>query len=88
MNKVDITSLIKRTLGLKHKLKVHESLNPPETHEDLAVMVLSKWELEDEISAIDEILSSQREKSIAEKKKIIQAAVAGKTKKKTTKKSK
>jgi len=90
MDKVDITSLIKRTLGLKHKLKVHESLKPPDNHEDLSVMILSRWELEDELSAIDEILTSQREKSTAEKKKIIRAAVSGKTKtkKKTTKKSK
>ena len=91
MDKVDITSLIKRTLGLKHKLKVHESLKPPETHEDLSVMILSKWELEDELSAIDEILTEKRTLSVAEKKKIIKAAIAGKTKtkkKKTAKKSK
>ena len=64
--------LIERSLGLKHKLRVHESMKLPDTHEDLAVMMLAKWELEDELRAIEEILSGTREKNVHSKRKTIE----------------
>jgi len=64
--------LIQRSLGLKHKLKVHESMKAPDTHEDLAVMMLSKWELEDELHAIEELLSDDRLMNISQKKASLQ----------------
>ena len=60
--------LIQRSLGLKHKIKVHESMKAPETHEDMATMLLGKWELEDELKAIEEILTEERIKSVQAKK--------------------
>jgi hypothetical protein len=60
--------LIQRSLGLKHKIKVHESMKAPETHEDMASMLLGKWELEDELKAIDEIMAEERSKSVQAKK--------------------
>ena len=60
--------LIQRSLGLKHKIKVHESMKAPETHEDMATMLLGKWELEDELKAIEEIISEERVKSVQTKK--------------------
>ncbi len=64
--------LIERLLGLKHKLRVHDSMKLPDTHEDLAVMMLAKWELEDELRAIEEILASSREKNVSSKRKGIE----------------
>ncbi len=64
--------LIQRTLGLRHKLKVHESLPSPDTHEDLAIHTWAKWELEDELVAIEQIIAAAREASIQEKKKQIE----------------
>ncbi len=60
MDKVTKLDLIQRSLGLRHKLKVHESMKQPETHEDIAVMLLTKWEYEDELRAIEEMLAESR----------------------------
>lgn len=71
MDKVRKLELIQRSLGLRHKLKVHESMKPPETHEDLSIMMLAKWELEDELRAIEELLADSRLKNVASKRKVI-----------------
>ena len=60
--------LIQRSLGLKHKLKVHESMKAPDNHEDLALMLLGKWELEDELRAIEEVLADARTANVAVRK--------------------
>ncbi len=63
--------LLQRTLGIKHKLKVYDSMKFPETHEEAAVMMLTRWELEDELSAIEEVLHDLRRKNIDAKKNAI-----------------
>jgi len=63
--------LIQRLLGLKHKLKVHDTLPEPDTHEEVAKTWLSRWELEDELHAIEEILREGRLEDVAEKKALI-----------------
>ncbi|OFZ20395.1 MAG: hypothetical protein A2X94_05270 [Bdellovibrionales bacterium GWB1_55_8] len=68
MDRVKKIELIQRSLGIRHKLKVHESMKAPETHEDLAVMLLAKWELEDELRAIEELLAENRQKNVAAKR--------------------
>lgn len=52
--------LIQRSLGLRHKLKVLESGAIPNNHEELALTMLAKWELEDELNAIEEMLADAR----------------------------
>ncbi len=68
MDKKQKLDLIQRSLGLRHKLKVHDSMKQPETHEDMAMMFLSRWDHEDELQAIEDILGEQRRKNIAEKR--------------------
>src|SRR4051812_45138814 len=68
MDRIKKIALIQRSLGLRHKLKVHESLKAPDSHEELALMMLAKWELEDELRAIEEILAGARQKNIASKR--------------------
>ena len=60
LDKIKKAELIQRTLGLRHKLKVAESVKKPETHEDISLMLLSQWELEDELRAIEELLEKDR----------------------------
>lgn len=60
--------LLRRALGLKHKVKVHASMKQPDTHEELASNYLALWEFEDEIAAIEEIMAEQRRIIVAEKK--------------------
>ena len=60
--------LVLRSLALKHKLKVHDSIPHQDTHEELALNQLARWELEDELHAIEEILSEARLSAVAEKK--------------------
>lgn len=74
--------LIQRSLGLRHKLKVHESMKAPETHEELAVMLLAKWELEDELRAIEDVLNQSRNENVAIKRKLIEGGKAVVKKKK------
>ena len=71
MDKIRKLELIQRALGLRHKIKVHESMKSPETHEDLSIMTLAKWELEDELHAIDELLAEIRRRNVLDKKKAI-----------------
>jgi len=63
--------LIQRSLGLRHKLKVHDSMARPETHEEVALSSLARWELEDELNAIEEILRVERSKNVAENREQI-----------------
>jgi len=72
MDRTKKIALITRTLGLRHKLKVHASMDTPDTHEDLAVMLLAKWELEDELQAIEAIIDDERNKDIVERRKLIE----------------
>ena len=60
--------LIQRSLGIRHKLRVHESIKAPDNHEELAIMMMGKWELEDELHAIEEVLADTRQASVAIKK--------------------
>lgn len=69
MEKLKKLELIKRSLGLRHKLKVHESIKTPDTHEDLAIHLNARWELEDELKAIEEILGEERQKNVEAKRK-------------------
>jgi hypothetical protein len=68
MDKLRKLELIQRSLGLRHKLKVHESMKQPDTHEDLAIMLLTRWEYEDELKAVDELLTEARTRNVAAKK--------------------
>jgi hypothetical protein len=63
--------LIQRSLGIRHKLRVHDSMKAPDTHEDLALMLLGKWELEDELRAIEEVLTELRNKNVAHRKELL-----------------
>lgn len=69
--------LIQRLLAIKHKLKVHESLDQPTTHEELSVYLLARWELEDELHAIEEILAMDRKEAVEKNKKLIEQGVIG-----------
>ena len=71
MDKTRRLELIQRSLGIRHKLKVHESMKAPDTHEDLAIMTMSRWELEDELKAIEEILGEHRHSNVGSKRKAI-----------------
>jgi len=72
MEREDKVSLIQRSLGIRHKLKVHASMKTPDTHEDLAIMLLVQWELEDELKAIEELLAEDRVFNVQDKKKLIE----------------
>ncbi|NBU21003.1 hypothetical protein EBS43_06280 [bacterium] len=61
-------ALIQRSLGIRHKLKVHESMKSPESHEEIALMLVSKWELEDELRAIEQILDEERLSNVTRKR--------------------
>jgi hypothetical protein len=92
MDKLRKLELIQRSLGLRHKLKVHESMKAPDSHEDMAHMLIAKWEFEDEIKAIEEILANGRQANVNAKRALIErehkeedAAEGGGTKKKSKK---
>ena len=68
MHKETKRELLLRQLGLKHKLKVHDSVKQPETHEEMAANWLARWDLEDEIAAIDAILADARRQATTEKR--------------------
>jgi hypothetical protein len=72
MDRLIKLELIQRSLGLRHKIKVHESMKSPESHEDLAISLMARWELEDELRAIEEILTDARTKNIKAKRKILE----------------
>lgn len=65
--------LIQRMLGLKHKLKVHDSMKSPETHDELSSSLLSRWELEDEIKAIEILLEEVRTNDVKAKMKWVES---------------
>lgn len=71
INRERKTELLQRTLGLKHKIKVHESMRPPDNHEEIALFTLAKWDLEDELKAIEELLEDSRLESVKSKKQVI-----------------
>jgi len=80
MHKETKRDLLLRQLGLKHKLKVFDSVKQPETHEEIAGNWLARWELEDEIAAIDQLLLDARRRSVEERKNQISKELgAGKT---------
>jgi HD-like signal output (HDOD) protein len=68
MDKLRRLELMQRSLGLRHKLKVHESMKQPDNHEDIAIMLITKWEFEDEIRAIEEVLQEERHRNVQTKK--------------------
>jgi hypothetical protein len=72
MEKERKLELIQRSLGIRHKLKVHDSMKLPDTHEELAVMMLAKWELEDELHAIEQILAEIRHENVDVKRSAIE----------------
>ena len=69
--------LVQRSLGIRHKLKVHDSMKAPDTHEDLALMLLARWELEDELRAIEDILAECRSQNVSARKELILKQPAG-----------
>lgn len=79
MTKEFLRELLLRQLGLKHKLKVHDSVKQPETHEEIAANQLARWDLEDEIHAIDAILADTRKRKIDEKRKLVEKDLSGGT---------
>ena len=72
MDKHRKIELVERSLGIRHKLKVHESMKAPDNHEDLAMTLLAKWELEDELRAIEELLADARIANVSSKRAIIE----------------
>ena len=72
MTREEKMELIQRMLGIKHKIKVHDSMKAPETHEELSVSLLARWELEDELKAIEALLDDERVENVKEKTKHIQ----------------
>ncbi len=72
MTREEKIELIQRVLGLKHKLKVHDSMKSPETHEELSVSLHSRWELEDELKAIETILDEERQLCVQAKMKQVE----------------
>ena len=53
-------------------MKVHESMKLPDSHEEVAIMMLSKWELEDELHAIELILAENRHENVDKKRNWIE----------------
>jgi len=73
MTREEKLELIQRMLGLQHKLKVHDSVKGNSSHEELAASHLARWELEDEISAIEKLLEEVRHENVQLKLKQIEA---------------
>lgn len=68
MERMQKLELVQRSLALRHKLKVHESMKAPETHDEQSLMTLTRWELEDELKAIEELLAESRKENVARKR--------------------
>ncbi|MBS1962154.1 MAG: hypothetical protein JST04_08060 [Bdellovibrionales bacterium] len=81
MDKERKLELIQRSLGIRHKLKVHDSMKLPDNHEEISVMMLAKWELEDELHAIEQILAEIRHDNVGVKRNMIEKENAPLTKK-------
>jgi hypothetical protein len=73
MTREEKLELIERVLGLRHKLKVLDSMKTPETHDELSVSLLSRWELEDEIRAIESLLDEERNANVRAKRSQVEA---------------
>jgi hypothetical protein len=73
MKREEKLELIQRMLGLKHKLKVLDSMKAPETHEELSVSLLARWELEDEVRAIDILLEEERISNVKVKRSQVES---------------
>lgn len=73
MTREEKSELVQRMLGLKHKLKVHDSMKSPETHEELSLSLIARWELEDEIRAIEVLLESERADNVKAKIKLVES---------------
>jgi hypothetical protein len=71
MTREEKIELVQRLLGLKHKLKVIDSMKAPETHDELSSSLLSRWELEDEIKAIEILLDAERSENVKAKLKLV-----------------
>ena len=85
MTREEKTELVLRLLGLKHKIKVHDSMKSPETHEELSVSLLARWELEDELKAIEALLEQERIQNVKLKQQQIEETyLSGHPKKKKT----
>ncbi|HTL12214.1 MAG TPA: hypothetical protein VL588_06990 [Bdellovibrionota bacterium] len=74
-DRVKKLELIQRSLGLRHKLKVHESMEPPTSHDDLSYTLLAKWELEDELHAIEELLAEMRRDNVKRKRDLVSSGI-------------
>ncbi|MCC7443045.1 MAG: hypothetical protein IT285_15535 [Bdellovibrionales bacterium] len=74
-DRVKKLELIQRSLGLRHKLKVHESMQPPGNHDDLSYTLLAKWELEDELHAIEELLAELRRENVKRKRDLVSSGI-------------
>ncbi len=72
MTREEKLELIQRMLGLQHKLKVHDSVKNSSSHEELAASQLARWELEDEITAIEKLLEGVRQENVQVKLKQIE----------------
>jgi hypothetical protein len=72
MTREEKLELIERMLGLQHKLKVHDSVKNMNSHEEIAANNLARWEIEDEISAIEKLLEGVRQTNVQLKLKQIQ----------------
>ncbi len=81
MDKERKLELIQRTLAIKHKLKVHDTLPPPDGHEQIAMHYWARWELEDELRAIEQMLEEARTQHIAELRQQIEEKGVKKKKK-------
>ena len=74
MNQNSRVVLVRRSLALKHKLKVHDSLPCLSPHEDLAKHLLTRWEREDELQAIEECFILFRKENIQKYKKAYESS--------------
>jgi hypothetical protein len=72
MTRDEKMELIQRMLGLRHKIKVHDSMKSPETHDEQSVSLLSRWDLEDELKAIEMLLDMERQNGVKEKIKQVE----------------
>ena len=64
MTREEKKALIARMLGLRHKIKVHDSVGNASSHEELAKNSLTRWDLEDEIAAIENLLDCARRDNV------------------------
>lgn len=69
MEKQRLIELLERSLGIKHKLRVSETIRPSDSHEDIARTTVALWDLEDELFAIEQILADARKANVETKRK-------------------